>query len=59
MALTFEASSATSYPSVYCTGRAAADAPGSMGQGGSGALVVLGSNTNTAGVWSPNASCWS
>lgn len=57
MALIFEASSATSYPGIAYTGCAAAGVPGSMGQDGSGALVVLGPNTNTSGVWSPNASC--
>jgi hypothetical protein len=57
MTLTFGASSGAIYPSVYYTGRAAADASGDMGQGGASAPVVLGSNTSTSGVWSPNAGC--
>ncbi|HEX9039193.1 MAG TPA: hypothetical protein VF808_19595 [Ktedonobacterales bacterium] len=59
MALAFGASSATIYPSVYFTGRAAEDAPGTMGQGEASHVVVSGQSVSVSGasVWGFYSAC--
>jgi hypothetical protein len=45
VSLSFTVSSGSVFPSLGYTGRMAADAPGSMGQGGDWSTVVLGTNS--------------
>lgn len=57
MALVFNTSSATVYPSIAYSGRMAADAPGTMGQTGASATVVTGTSANTTGRWGDYSAC--
>ncbi|HEX9036375.1 MAG TPA: hypothetical protein VF808_05230 [Ktedonobacterales bacterium] len=57
MALVFNDSGPALAPSVYYTGRAAADAPGTMGQGSAWKAVVTGTNSNDSGRWGDYSAC--
>jgi hypothetical protein len=64
MTLVFNVSNATSiYPSIYYTGRTAADAPGTMeqqsanGTTSAGSVVVAGTHANGSGRWGDYSAC--
>jgi hypothetical protein len=57
IALVYNYSNASVPPSIVYNGRAAADAPGSMGQGSGGVYVVYGSNSNDSGRWGDYSAC--
>jgi hypothetical protein len=58
MTLVYNFTNATNYyPSVIYTGRAAADAPGTMDQSTGGSFVVIGSQPNDSGKWGFYATC--
>jgi hypothetical protein len=57
MTLMFTVSSSAINPSIMYTGRTAADAPGSMGQGGGWAWVLGGLANNTGGRWGDYSAC--
>lgn len=57
VALVYGVSSSTIYPSLAYTGRTAADAPNTLGQGGSWAWVIQGSAASGNFFWGLYTSC--
>lgn len=61
MVLVFNDSGPSLEPGIYFTGRAAADAPGTMAQGATGAsawsTAVAGANSNDSGRWGDYSNC--
>jgi hypothetical protein len=58
MTLVFNISSASIYPSIAYTGRAAADAPNTLGQGGAWKYVVQGTHSSGLGSsWGNYSAC--
>jgi hypothetical protein len=57
MSLVFNVVSFTMFPSIAYTGRMAADAPGTMGQGGASHVVVTGTTASKSEGWGDYSAC--